>query len=506
MEYSNWSLSSDGSVQTQTAPVPAQRSMPFFDQYIMTPRSGFSSAGAPMNPRAALSLAAYFSAINVLSTDLASLPIHVYRKRKSGGRDKVSDDPRERLLDVSPDGDTTGMRQRQAMMGHVLGWGNGYLDIVETQGEVTALKLAEPTAEPVHRQIDNELYYLTTDGDTRRKDQFIHIAGFGYDGLKGYSPARLQANALRLTRNAEVFGTSFFDNGIRASGYFEAPHAYDKQKSEEFRGEMTRMFAGSENAARFMILWNNWKWTQSTIPPEEAQFLQTRAFQILEICRMFRLPPNKLQDYSQAHYANIEESNIDYLQTVLVPWCTQIEQAFNLRLFTPQEQDQGYFVKHNLNAFLRGNATSRAAFYTSMFGLGVFTIDDIREYEDMNPIGDFGSERFLTVQAKPLRVEMLPVGAGQSGTGKTPAPTEGQMPDVASLVEVLSLVASGDLPPASAKALLAASFPALTSAQIDGMIDPIEVKPPAPAPVPPALPAPNAPPFVPTNGAPANAA
>lgn len=500
MDYANWSLNSDGSVESQSARAPEVRSTPFFDQYIMTPRSGSGVGGPPMNPRAALSLAAYFSAINVLSTDLASAPIHVIRKRKSGGRDRVTDDPRERLLDVSPDGDTTGMRQRQALLGHVLGWGNGYLDIVEKQGEVSALRLSEPTAEPARRQIDNELYYLMPDGSTRRKDQIIHIAGFGYDGLKGYSPARLQMNVLRLTRNAETFGASFFDNGIRASGFFEAPQAYDKDKAEEFRAEMTRMFAGADNAARFMVLWNNWKWTQSTINPDEAQFLQTRAFQILEICRMFRLPPNKLQDYSQAHYANIEESNLDYLMTVLVPWCRQLEQAYNLRLFTPEEQAQGLRVKHNLDAFLRGNATSRAAFYTSMFGLGVFTIDDIREYEDMNPVEEFGSERFLTVQAKPLRVEMLPVGAGTSGT-EEPAPTGEPMPDIASLLEVLALVADGDLPPASAKAIIAASFPALTSAQIDEMIDPIEVKPQDSTP-----PAPNAPPFVPTNGSPANVA
>lgn len=405
MEFA--ALSSDGTVESTALAAPEARYGPAFDAW-SSERSAGIRGGSAISPKGALTLAAYYAAINVLSTDLACLPIKMFRKRKSGGRDEVTDDPRSDLLAVSPDGETTSMRMRQALLGHCFGWGNGYAEIEFSGGQVSGLYLLDPTVEASRRSQDKKLYYRLPDGSTRPPYKMLHLAGFGYDGLCGYSPARLMQQTIRLGKNAETFGAAFFDNGITASGHFEAPHKYDKDAADAFRNEMNAMHAGAGNAHRFMVLWNNWKWTQTTIPPEEAQFLETRQFQVLEIARMFRLPPHKLGDYSQSHLSNIEESNIDYMTTVLMPWCESMEQEYNRKLFTQAERLRGYYVEHQMEAFLRGNSASRGAWYQTMFGLGLYTINTIAAKENMNPIGDVGDERFLTVQAQPLSTLLNP--------------------------------------------------------------------------------------------------
>lgn len=178
---------------------------------------GDASAG-PITPASALTLAAYYAAINVLSTDLACLPLKVYKRRRSGGRDEVTDDPRSDLLAVSPDGETTSMRWRQAWIGHTLGWGNGYTEIELAGGEVSGLKLLEPTTRSDRRAQDKRLYYRLPDDSTLPPYKVLHLAGLGYDGLGGYSIATMAKQSIRLGLSAESFGAAFFHNEPRRRG------------------------------------------------------------------------------------------------------------------------------------------------------------------------------------------------------------------------------------------------------------------------------------------------
>lgn len=371
------------------------------DHYATVHGSGVGTMN--VSPRSALSLAAYFAAINVLSTDLACLPMKVYRRRKAGGRDEVRDHPLVELLTVSPDGETIPMRWRQAMIGNMLGWGNGYSEIIFSGGEVSALYLLDPGAGPDRRDRDGQLYYRLADATTRPPYQILHIAGLGSDGLTGYSVARMARLAIELGLSAEAFGATFFANGLHTRGVFSTPHKLGSDAIETFRNSVNAYHAGPSNAHRFMVLEQGMAWTQTSISPDDAQFLATREFQVLEIARLFRLPPQKLGDYSQSHLANLEESNLDYKTTTLMPWCVSMEQEFNRKLFTPAERRKGFYLRHDMRAFQRGNEESRSSFYQTMFGLGVFTPNIIAELEDMNPIGDVGDERFLSVQAVPFK-------------------------------------------------------------------------------------------------------
>lgn len=415
-------LRSDGTVEGFTSPsAPAElRSGPVFDQWSSMRSMGLSSGHCAVSPKSALTLTAYYAGINVLSTDLACLPLKIYRKRKSGGRDEVTDDVRCDLLRSSPDEETTSMRWRQAWLGHMLGHGNGYSEIDFSGGEISGFYLLDTSTEPARRAQDKRLYYRLSDGTTRPPYKILHLAGLGYDGLCGYSVARFHRQAISLGLSAETFGNAFFSNGTTASGHYELPGKMDEEAQKAFRASMNAVHQGPDNAHKFMVLTNGMKWTQTTIPPEDAQFLATRQFQVLEIARMFRLPPHKIGDYSQSHLANIEQANIDYMTTVLMPWCESIEQELNRKLFTKAERAAGFYVKHLMQAFLRGDMASRALFYEKMLGLGVYTPNRIAELEDENPFGPDGDEHFLTVQAQPFKTVLA--APKKEPAPATPAP------------------------------------------------------------------------------------
>jgi HK97 family phage portal protein len=378
-----------------------------------------TKAAIDVTPEVALTLAAYYAAINVISTDVAMLPLKVYRRRRSGGRDEVRDDPRSELLGLSPDGETTAMRWRQAWAGHALGWGNGYAEIgFDGNGMPAGLYLMSPRGtKPQRRPQDGKLYYKHGSG-TLPPYRVLHLAGLGFDGLIGYSPVKLAKEALGLGLAAERFGAAFFGNGSVPKGLLKTPGKLDEDAQKRLRESWESVHRSTTNANKVAILEQGLEWQQTTIPPEDAQFLATRQFQVLEVARLFRLPPHKLGDYSQSHLSNIESANLDYLTTTIAPWCEAIEQELNRKLFTPEERAAGMFVEHDMRAFLRGDMKARAEFYTKLRDLGAINPDEIRALENMNPID--GGDLYLV----PLNMVSLKEAGKPPEPPPAPAPAD----------------------------------------------------------------------------------
>ena len=138
------------------------------------------------------------------------------------------------------------------------------------------------------------------------------------------------------------------------------------------------------------ILEQGAKWTQTSINPEDAQFLLTRAFQVLEICRLYRVPPHKVMDFSQAHMNNVEATNLDYTITTILPWCVATEQEYNLKLLTKAERDKGYCFEHALRALLRGDMKAQGDWFRQLRDLGLYTPNMIAKDLNLNPIGPAG--------------------------------------------------------------------------------------------------------------------
>lgn len=371
-------------------------------RHAMTP----NASGIAVTERSAMALAAVFSAINVLATDTASLPLRAYRRRPDGGRDEVRDHPVADLVMNSPDGETTSMRWRQALAGHVLGWGNGYAEIrFRSDGRPGALHLLDPAnTRPERTARTNALRYrIDESGRYLPPRRVLHVAGLGYDGLTGYSPIGQARQTIGLGIAAETFGASFFGQGARPGGVIEWDQKFGSEEDiKRFRSDWNSVHQGAENAAKVALLYPGMKYKAISISPEDAQFIATRQFQVIEIARLYRLPPHKIGDYSQSHLANIEASNLDYLTTSLMPWLEAIEQELNRKLFTPEERQAGLYVEHNMAAFLRGDMKARAEFYTKLRDLGVFNPNQIAARENLNPIGPEGDIRLVPGNMVPL--------------------------------------------------------------------------------------------------------
>jgi HK97 family phage portal protein len=384
----------------------------------VVPSGARSAAGVNITPESALTLTAALACINVIATDFSYPPCKVYRRRPGGGRDEVRDTAIWERLNVSPDGETTPMRSRQALMGHTLGHGNGYYEI-ETNGggEIVGLHLLDPRTRPERRPQDNRLFYRLPNNKTLPPARVFHLAGLGFDGLCGYSPVKLASDALALGKAAELFGAGFYGNNSQPGGLIKTTAAVKPEALARFRAGWEGMHRGAGNNSRIAFLEQGWDFVPTTISPEDAQFLEGRKFQVLEVARIYRVPPHKIGDYSQSHLANIEASNLDYVITVLTPWCEAFEQEANLKLLTADERKAGFYIEHQLTALLRGDMRSRAEFYTKLRDLGALSPNEVRDSENLNPIE--GGDLYLV----PMNMVSL------EHAGEPPEPATGTMPN-----------------------------------------------------------------------------
>lgn len=353
---------------------------------------GANLTGVVVNERSALTLTAAFACINVLSTDVAFFPLLVKQRLAGGGSVERPDHPADQLLRLTPDDETTTMRARQAWMGHCLGWGNGY-QLVERDrlfGRPVAIRRLDPQrTESRRRKADNRLYYADED-TTYLASDVLHLAGLGFDGLRGYSPVRLARQAIALGLAAEASGAAVFGNGLNHRGILKTPNVLSEQAWENLRRRMEQTHLGVENAHRFLLLEEGVQFDGTSMSLVDAEYLAVRAFQVIEVCRLYRVPPHKVQDYSQAGsaYRALEEANTDYVNTTLAPWCEQIEQVACMKLLTPDERAAGFYVEHTLAGLLKGDSRTRGEYYARLRDLGVLTPNQIARLEGLNPIGD----------------------------------------------------------------------------------------------------------------------
>lgn len=349
------------------------------------------TAGVKVNPDTALTFVAAYAAISRISVDVASLPLRLYRRRRRGdGSDLVSDTVLAEALGISPDGVRTSQAFRESLTSHVLTLGNGYAEIERSgdRGEAVGFHLIDPRKVEPFLDPEKKVRYRLTNGASLRPDECLHIAGLGFDGLVGYSPVRLAARSIGIGIAVDQYGASYFENGGRPAGILKIPGELTPERAAAIAERWDAKHAGAENGARIAVLEDGSSFEPISIPPDEAQFLQAKGFQVVEMARLYGLPPHKIGDYSQAHLANIEASNLDYMSATLTQYCVRWEQAINLRVLTREQRRAGFYVKHDLRSFLRGGMRDRAEFYTKMRDLGAYSPNRILELEDENHIED----------------------------------------------------------------------------------------------------------------------
>jgi len=348
---------------------------------------GSTSSGKTVNGRTAMQTTAVYSCVRILSETIASLPLHTYRYTVKG-KEKAGDHQLYNLLHAEPNPEMTSFVFRETLMSHLLLWGNAYAQIIrDGRGQILALYPLLPDRMSVDRTKSGELYYTYNSDNngllTLRSDDVLHIPGLGFDGLIGYSPIAMAKNAIGMAIATEEYGAKFFANGANPGGVLEHPGIVKDPK--RVRESWNAVYQGSDNAHRIAVLEEGMKFNAIGIPPEQAQFLETRKFQLNEIARIFRIPPHMIGDLEKSSFSNIEQQSLEYVIYTLDPWVIRWEQALQKALFSATEKKE-YFIRFSVDGLLRGDYASRMSGYAVGRQNGWLSSNDIRELENLNSI------------------------------------------------------------------------------------------------------------------------
>lgn len=347
-----------------------------------------ANSGKFVNEDTAMQVSAVYACVKVLAETVASLPLPLYKREQNGGKEKAYAHPLYRVLHDLPNSDMTSFTFREVMMTYLLLWGNAYAQIIrDGQKRIIGLEPLKPQNMSITRdEKTKKLKYQYTDGVKTiefKQEQVFHIPALSFDGIKGISPIAQAREAIGLALATEEFGARFFGNGARPGGVLEHPGVVkDPQKLRE---SWEAVYKGAKNAHKIAVLEEGMKYREIGIPPEDAQFLETRKFQLNEICRIFRVPPHLVGDLERSTNNNIELQSIEFVVHTVRPWLVRWEQAIFKSLLSEADKEI-YFAKFNVDGLMRGDFNSRMAGYAVGRQNGWLSANDIRGLEDMNPI------------------------------------------------------------------------------------------------------------------------
>ena len=404
---------------------------------------GPTSAGRPVTERSAMQMTAVYGCVRILAEAIAGLPLHLYRYKDGGGKEKAVDHSLYRLLHDEPNPEMTSFVFRETLMTHLLLWGNAFAQVVRNGlGEVIGLYPLQPNRMSVGRDLDTkQLYYeyQTTWDEPAGEYKIIrltpsdvlHIPGLGFDGLVGYSPIAMAKNAIGLAQATEDYGASFFANGAAPGGVLEHPGTI--KDPSRVRESWQATFGGPGNGNKVAVLEEGMKYTPISVSPEQAQFLETRKFQVGEIARIFRIPPHMIGDLEKSSFSNIEQQSLEFVKYTLDPWVIRWEQAISRTLLTPKEKSE-LFVKFNVEGLLRGDYQSRMEGYAVARQNGWMSANDIRELENLDRINEVDGGDLYLVNGNMLPLPMAGAYAdsrqaeeGESGDEVPKEPRENQL-------------------------------------------------------------------------------
>ena len=366
---------------------------------------GGSTAGKNVTERSSMQMTAVYSCVRVLAEAVAGLPLHLYKYTDSGGKDKALEHPLYFLLHDEPNPEMTSFVFRETLMTHLLLWGNAYAQLIRNgRGEVVGIYPLMPNRISVNRDDSGNIYYKylrsMEDAPLNKNNEVIllpsevlHIPGLGFDGLVGYSPIAMAKNAIGMAIACEEYGAKFFANGAAPGGVLEHPGTIkDPQKVKD---SWNAAYQGSTNSHRVAVLEEGMKYQQIGIPPEQAQFLETRKFQINEIARIFRVPPHMLADLEKSSFSNIEQQSLEFVKYTLDPWVVRWEQNMYRSLLMASEKPT-VLIKFNVDGLLRGDYVSRMNGYATARQNGWMSANDIRELENLDRIpAELGGDLYL---------------------------------------------------------------------------------------------------------------
>lgn len=386
----------------------------------------YTQAGQFVDEENALTYSTVWACVSIISKSMATIPWCVYQKTKTG-RKEAADHPVYWLLHNQPNPEMTPAIFKNVLTAHVLTWGNAYCEIERDQmGRPYWIWPITPDRVCVDRAKDDGriLYRIKNQGGADsylEAADVLHIRGLGFDGLIGYSVIRMAAQSIGLGVAMQQFGSSFFGNGANLGGALNHPKSLSPEARKHLEDSLQKR-AGGKNALKTIVLEEGMKYERIGIPPEEAQFLESRKFETLEICRWYGVPPHKIAALDRATWNNIEHQALEYVTDTLQFYVTQFEEEANLKLFGRQQRGL-FYTKFNLAALLRGDLKARYDAYAVGSMWGWLSANDIRELEEMNPIAN---GNLYLVPANQMTREAMKAGPVQ--TSAKPAPVNPEDP------------------------------------------------------------------------------
>ena len=349
-------------------------------------------AGVHVDEQTALQYSAVFACVRIISETVASLPWRLMRRRDDGGADVDDRSNLHWLMFQAPNKETAAWDFKRTLEAHRQIYGNGYAEIVrDGAGRPQSLWIVTPDRVTPTRDRDGSVAYLVENGTTEptrlRGQDMFHLRGLGFAGLVGYSPIALARQAIGLGIATEQFGAAWFGNGSHGSAVLESPTPLAPDRSAALAQQFERRNRGPKNASRVLVLEGGLQYKPISVPPDDAQFLQTRKFQVSEIARWYRVPPHKLADLDRATFSNIEHQAIEFVTDAIVPCVNGWESEAQRKLIgTPARRT--LFTRMSVQALLRGDQGARADYYEKLWRMGVLSANEIRRFEDLNPIDD----------------------------------------------------------------------------------------------------------------------
>src|SRR5580765_1198811 len=366
---------------------------------------GMSTAsGVRVTEGNALLISTVYQCVRVISDTVASLPCFLY-KSVPMGKARAEDHAVYRVLHEQPNPFMTPFEFKQTLQGHLLLWGNAYAEVERTgDGQVANLWPLRP--DRMRLQVFNTTifyYYVTPEGGERQLTDVFHLRGLSNDGLVGYSPIALARETLGLAKASEEYRARFFSNDARPGGVLMHPGVLGDQAYNQLRRRWDENHQGLSNRSRVAILEEGMHWQDVGIPPDDAQFIQGQEFSKADIAAIYRVPAYKigLLKPGTVSFASVEQQSIDFIVDCIRPWLVCWEERATLKLLTPTER-KSLFAEFLVDALLRGDSDSRARFYQALFNMGVLTINEIRQRENLNSIGPDGDRHYLQQNLAPI--------------------------------------------------------------------------------------------------------
>lgn len=388
-----------------------------------------TKSGAPVTEDNAMRLSVFWACVKILSEDVASLPLHLYRKLPGGGKERATDHPLYSLLHDQPNPEMTSMSFSECGQAHRLTWGNSYCEIERGRGkvgrsQVVALWPITPNRVTVKRDDNKQIVYKVTLAGgsspiTLPKRQILHVPGLGFNGVIGYSPVAFAREAIGLGLALEEYSELYFGQGTHPGVVVSHPGKLSQQGHDNLQSSLMDAHSGLGKSHRLMLLEEAMKIEKLGIDNKDSQFIESKKYSNIDIgTRIMRVPPYMYGEMEKSAWANVEQQALDYVVKTLRPWLVRYEQALNSALLSEDERGT-YFFEHLVDGMLRGDIKSRYEAYAVGRNNGWLNADEIREFENMNPMESGQGKIYL------IPLNMIP--ATQAGKEPdVPAPTPAQ--------------------------------------------------------------------------------